>query len=64
MLQAGSLGCKLRWSLVLGCVSGGPLGSTLWNQEGQNGIGQRNTGQMTLADHMGVWSDEGSPGLS
>ena len=28
MLQAGSLGCRLRWSLVLGCVSGLPLGST------------------------------------
>ena len=47
-----------------GCISGVPLGSALWNQEGWNGIGQSNTGQMTLADHMGVWSDEGSPGLS
>ena len=63
-MQAGSLGCRLRWSLVLGCISGVPLGSVLWNQEGRNGIRQRNTGQMTLADHMGVWSDEGSPGLS
>ena len=63
-MQAGSLRCRLRWSLVLGCISGVPLGSALWNQEGRNRIGQRNTGQMTLADHMGVWSDEGFPGLS
>ena len=45
------------------CVRGA-LRLTLWNQEGRNGIGQRNTGQMALADHTGVWSDEGSPGLS
>ena len=41
MLQAGSLGYTLRWSLVLGCVSGVPLGSTLWNQEGRNRVRQR-----------------------
>ena len=64
MLQAVSLGCRLGWSLVLGCVSGIPLGSTLLNQGGQNRMGQRNTDQMTLADHTGVWSDDGSPGLS
>ena len=29
MLQAGCLGCRLGWSLVLGCVSGVPFGSTL-----------------------------------
>ena len=52
MLQAGSLGCRLGWSLVLGYVSGAPLGSTLWNQEGQNGMGQRNTSQITLV-HIG-----------
>ena len=69
MLQAGCLGCRLGWSLVLGCVSGVPFGSTLWNQEGRNKVGQREgsswiTGQMTWADHMGVWSDDGPPGLS
>ena len=58
MLQAGSLECRLRLSLVLGCLSGLPLGSTEWNQEGRNGIGQKErsswiTGWMTLADPMG-----------
>ena len=41
MLQSGSLACRLGWSLVLGCVSGVPLGSTLWNREGRNRVGQR-----------------------
>ena len=58
MLQAGSLECRLRLSLVLGCLSGLPLESTVWNQEGRNGIGQKEgsswiTGWMTLADPMG-----------
>ena len=58
MLQAGSLGCRLRWSLVPGCVSGLPLGSTLWNQEGGNRVGQTEgsswiTGQTTWADPLG-----------
>ena len=58
MFRVGSLECRLRWSLVLGCLSGVPLESTLWNQEGRNGIGQKErsswiTGWMTLADPMG-----------
>ena len=68
MLQAGSLGCRLGWSLVLGCVRGCPWGQH-WSQEGRNRVRQRKgsswiTGQTTWADPMGVWSDDGPSGLS
>ena len=69
MLQAGSLGCRLRWSLTMRCLSGVPLGSTLWNQEERNRVRQRErsswiTGQTTLANPVWVWSDDGPSGLS
>ena len=69
VLQAGSLGCRLGWRLVLGCVSEVPLGSSLWNQEGRNRIEQRErssciTGQMTWADPMESWSEDSTSGLS
>ena len=62
-------GIHTQMEFSAGMCTGMPLGSTLWNQEGRNRVRQREgsswiTGQTTWADHMGVWSDDGSPGLS
>lgn len=58
MLQNSSLGCRFKWSLVLECLSGVPLGSTVI-ESGEKKQGRAEgksswiTVQMTLADPTG-----------
>ena len=69
VLQNSSLGCRLRWSLVLECLSGVPLWWTFIESEEKKqgraeGKSSCNTVQMTLADPMGVWSEDSPSGFS
>ena len=62
MLQADSLGCRLRWSVGM-CVRGALGVNTVESGEMKWDRAEEHWPD-GLADHTGVWSDEGSPGLS
>lgn len=55
MLQVGSLGYRPRWSLVLGCLLGVPLGPILAEARGKKQV--RAEGEIKL-EHWPMTSDD------